>query len=271
MRSTTSPGAPTLRPRPLHGVLYHLRHRCSPSTSSHAPRRLLVLQTLTMPDAPAPEPWVDLHSTGATCSAGGLAGGGVRRAQARRRRDELVGAERERLSRRWRAAPASPWSGGRETNLPLRARGAAGGRRRRTRRRVRRGLAGFAACASGARRRRGSRLRPPPPLPAVRHVTLIGTLQSGQRSRVESSTSGRSSDRSSPRRPRYPAAPAETVAPRKRAQSRKRKRASATQADARSPPPRPSPTPSPVHRLRPRPPPVHGKRPRSCCRWAPAR
>jgi tRNA (mo5U34)-methyltransferase len=44
------------------GVLYHLRHPLlALDLVARATRRLLVLQTLTMPDAPAPEPWVDLQ------------------------------------------------------------------------------------------------------------------------------------------------------------------------------------------------------------------
>ncbi|HZG36712.1 MAG TPA: TIGR04290 family methyltransferase [Gaiellaceae bacterium] len=44
------------------GVLYHLRHPLlALDLVARRTRRLLVLQTLTMPDAPAPEPWVDLQ------------------------------------------------------------------------------------------------------------------------------------------------------------------------------------------------------------------
>jgi len=44
------------------GVLYHLRHPLlALDLVGRRARRLVVLQTLTMPDAPAPEPWVDLQ------------------------------------------------------------------------------------------------------------------------------------------------------------------------------------------------------------------
>ena len=44
------------------GVLYHLRHPLlALDLVARCARRLVVLQTLTMPDAPAPEPWVDLQ------------------------------------------------------------------------------------------------------------------------------------------------------------------------------------------------------------------